>query len=327
MPSTFNSATSRRNALKIGGLTVTLGALAAACGEDRSGDEGPGRVGSAPVPTALPDYPIDEAVMLRTASSIEYTAIEVYESLLALGDVIPSDLTPTVEQMIANHQAIADEMEGLTTDAGGEPWTCTNPWLMERLVTPTFELIQSNIVGVVLEDTSMVQVLAEEATIAPVITTAQGDITLISSTDDLSTGDELQFDRLDGAVTDDAMAFINALESMAAASHQELATTTTMTEARTAHLEAATLEARQASVLAVAIYGPDGYFSPTLVGEDVPPTERGQIRHFAVESIFGETAQIEIKAGPGDINNVRKSVVMQTPAANSLVYNELSCDA
>ncbi len=61
----------------------------------------------------------------------------------------------------------------------------------------------------------------------------------------------------------------------------------------------------------------------SLVGDDVAPTGLGQIRKFAVNSTFGQTAQVEIKAGPGDINNVRESVILQTPAANSLVYNEL----
>ena len=70
-----------------------------------------------------------------------------------------------------------------------------------------------------------------------------------------------------------------------------------------------------------------GYISPAMIGEDVPPTERGQIRHFAIESTFGQTAQIEVKAGPGGINAVRESVVLQTPSDNTLVYNELSCDA
>ena len=322
----LNSATSRRSAIKIGGLTVSLGALIAACGQDREGDDAPGRVGNAPVPTALPEYSVDDAVLLRTASSLEYTAIAVYEAALELDGAIPSDLVPLVERLIEDHQMVADEMVGLTESAGGTGWTCTNPWLMERLVAPTLELIQSNIVGVVLADTSMVQVLAEEATIAPVVTTAQGDIPLISSTDGLQEGDEIEFGRLVDAVPEDVIAFANAFESIAAASHQELAFASSSIEARTAHLEAATLEARHAAVLAIATYGPDGYVSPAMFGEEVPPTERSQIRQFAIPSTFGETAQIETKAGPGDINAVRTSVILQTPAANSFVYNELNCD-
>jgi len=323
----LHSATSRRDAMKIGGLTVGLGALAAACGDDREGDDAPGRVGNAPVPTALPEYSVDEAVLLRTASSLEYTVISVLERALGVEGAVPSDVVPTIERLIEDHQMVADQMVELTEEAGGSGWTCTNPWLMERVVEPTFELIESNIVGVVLEDTSMVQVLAEEVAIAPVVATAQGDITLVSSTDGLEAGDEIEFERLADAASEDVMAFINALENFASASHQELVTASSTTDARVAHLEAATLEARHSAVLAVAILGPDGYISPAMFGEDVPPTERGQIRHFAIESTFGQTSQTEIKAGPGDINNVRESVVLQTPAANSLVYNELSCDA
>ncbi len=323
----LHSATSRRDAIKIGGLTVSLGALIAACGTDRDGDDAPGRVGNAPVATDLPDYPVDDAVLLRTASSLEYTAIAVYEAALQIDGAIPSDLVPVVERLIDDHQTVADQMVELTESAGGTGWTCANPWLMERLVAPTIELIQSNVVGVVLDDTSMVQVLGDQVAIAPVVTTVQGDLTLISSTDGLATGDEIEFERLEGAASDDVMAFANALENLATASHQELASATSIVEARVAHLAAATLEARHSAVLAIASLGPEGYISPAMVGEDVPPNERGQIRHFAIESTFGLTSQIEIKAGPGDLNAVRESVILQTPAANSLVYNELACDA
>ena len=327
MPFQLSSTTSRRDVLKVGGLTISLGAFVAACGDDRGGDDAPGRVGSAPVPTALPDYAVDDAVLLRTASSLEITAIEVYEAALAINGAIPPSLIPVVERLIEDHQMIADQMVGLTESVGGEGWTCSNPWLMDRLVAPTIELIQSNVIGVVLEDTSMVQVIGEQVMIAPVVKTAQGDLILISSTNGLEEGDEIEFERLEGAVSDDVMAFAQALESLAAASHQELAGLTSNIETRVAHLEAASLEARHSSVLAIAIYGPDGYISPAMVGEDVPPTERSQIRHFAIESTFGQTSQIEVKAGPADLNGVRPSVVMQTPAANTLVYNELTCDA
>jgi hypothetical protein len=326
MPIEHTSPRSRRDALKIGGLTVTLGALVAACGQDREGDDAPGRVGNAPVPTALPDYLVDDAVLLRTASSLEYTAVNVYEAVLGLGVLAPDAVT-LVERLIEDHLEVADVMDELTVAAGGEAWTCPNPWLMERVVEPTFELILSNVVGVVLEDTSMVQVLGEQLPIAPVVTTVQGDLTLISSTDDLTAGDEIEFERLDGNAADDVMTFAIALENLATASHQELVAATSSLEARSAHLEAATLEARHSSVLAIVHGGQDAYISPAVFGEDVPLTERSQFRQFAVNSTFGRTSQIEIKAGPGDLNAVRESVILQTPAANSLVYNELACDA
>jgi len=325
-----NTRIGRRQAIKVGGVTVSLAALVAACGENRGGDDAPGRVGNAPDVTAPQNFDVDSAVLLRTASSLEYTAIEVYETALGLDGAIPSELEPVVDRLIQDHQTVADQMVELTEAAGGEGWTTTNPWLMDRLVGPTLEKIQSDVVGVVTLDedgSTRVQVLGELVDIAETVSTVNGELTATSSIDDVSEGDEISFSRLDGAVSADVLAFAQALESLATASHQELASAAESVEARTAHLEAATLEARHAAALAIAIGGSDGFVSPALVGREVAPTARGQIRHFAIESTFGETGQIEFKAGPGDVNAVRESVVLQTPAANSFVYNELEPDA
>ncbi len=325
-PTPTAAPTSRRDALRLGGIAVSLGGMIAACGEDRGGDTAPGRVGNAPEVTTPPDYEVNDIVLLRTASSLELTAIEVYETALDLDGAVPDELVPLVERLIEDHRDTAATMESLTVDAGGEAWTCPNPWFMDRLVAPTIDSILSPIVGVVLEDTSMVQVLGEELPISDVVTTSQGDITLISSTDGLAEGDELEFERLAGEISDDIVVFATALENLAAATHQELASAVTITEARVAHVEAAAREARHGSILALATRSGE-YLSPTLVGDEDVPDERGQFRQFSIPSRFGQTAQIEIKAGPGDINNVRTSALLQTPADNSFAYQELSCDA
>lgn len=330
MSTSFDQPTTRRNAVKIGGLTVTLGVLAAACGENRGGSDALGRVGNAPGVEPLEDYVVDDSVLLRTASSLEYTAIAVYETVLGLDGAVPSEFVPLVERLIENHQAVADEMVELTLLAGGVPWECPNPWFMERLVQPTVESILSNVIGVVQGDTSMVQVKGEILPIAPTVSTSVGDIDLISSTDGLSAGDQIEFTRLEGAVVEDVITFAIGFENLAAAAHQVLASATGLIEARTAHVRAATLEARHGSRLAIELAGgPDGYVSPTMTGGDTPTTDTGQIRKYAISSTFAQTAQVEIKAGPGDINNVRESVLLQTPADNSFVYNDLvpSCGA
>jgi hypothetical protein len=224
---------------------------------------------------------------------------------------------------------VADEMVALTEAANGVPWTCANPWLKERLIDPTIEMILSNTVGMVLEDTATVQVMGEVLPMADAMTTSQGEISMMTTdVDDLAEGDEVEFTRLDGAVSEDLWSFAAAIESLAAASHQELASASSNVEGRVAHTEAATLEARHAAVVAITIDGPAAYVSPALLGEDVPPTERGQIRQFAVGSTFAQTAPIEIKAGPPNLNNVRTSATLQTPSDNSYIYNELTgCDA
>ncbi len=271
----LNARTGRRQALKIGGLSVTLAALAAACGENRTGDDAPGRVGNAPTVTAPPDYEVDDAVLLRTASSLEYTAVAVYE-LVRDFDVIDDDL---LERLISDHQDTADIMVGLTEDVGGIGWTEANPWFMDRLVGPLVESITSG-------------------------------------------------DRSDDDIAADLFSTITALENLAAASHQELASVIGPADARVAHLEAALLEARHAAVLAIANSGDSpNYISPAVVGEDVARDARGGIPYYAISSTFGETAQIDLIAGPPDENGVRTTFALQTPSLNSFVYNELEPDA
>ena len=125
----------RRDALKLGGLTVSAAAILAACGNGRTGDDAPGRVGFAPPVEELEDYPVDDAVLLRTASSLELTAVAVYEAVLETG-LLDADLTTLVERLIEDHQMVADQMGELTEAVGGVAWECTNPWYMNRTVEP-----------------------------------------------------------------------------------------------------------------------------------------------------------------------------------------------
>jgi len=125
----------RRQAFKLGGLTISVAALAAACGSDRGGDTVPGRVGFAPPIAELEDYPVDDAVRLRTASSLELTAVAVYTAVLDTG-LLDAEQTALVERLIEGHQMIADEMGQLTEAVGGVAWECTNAWYMDRAVEP-----------------------------------------------------------------------------------------------------------------------------------------------------------------------------------------------
>ena len=140
-PPRAESRVSRRQAFKIGGITVSLAALVAACGDDREGDTSPGRVGYAPPVTDPPDYNVDDAVRLRTAASLEYTLVSVYQRALDSGIVEPSS-DELVSRLIDNHQASADQLAALTDAEGGVPWECSNPWLDDRLIEPVFQAIQ-----------------------------------------------------------------------------------------------------------------------------------------------------------------------------------------
>jgi hypothetical protein len=133
----------RRQALRIGGLSVSLAALVAACGDDRGGDTAPGRVGNADPILSPPDYAVNNVVLLRTASSLELTALAVYDTAKGLG-VLEGSTAELVERLQANHQATADKMAELTVAAGGTAWTDTNPWIMERAIAPIVDTISTS---------------------------------------------------------------------------------------------------------------------------------------------------------------------------------------
>ncbi|MEM9041907.1 MAG: ferritin-like domain-containing protein [Actinomycetota bacterium] len=268
---------SRRDALRTGGVAVTLGALVAACGEDRGGLTEPGRVGNFPVQTDLPNYGVDQTVLLRTASSLEYLALEVYGTAAEL-DIVPATLAPIADEVVANHQAIAEQMVELTESVGGEPYECPNPWFMDRLVGPWLEAVSND-----------------------------------------ESSEEMAADVADFATT---------LENIAAAAHQSLAVLGETGEISRAHIEAATLEVRHASYMAILDNGSENYISPAILGEEVTFDERGAIQIFAIPARFNQVSQIEVRAGPPDENGVRESFLLTTPAENSFIYNELgSCSA
>lgn len=131
----------RRHLLVGGGTAISLGALLAACGG--SEEAAPGRVGYAPPATPLPTEEVDNAVLLRTAQSIEYTIIDVYE-MIAERDVLDGDATALLERLVEEHTDTADELDRLIADAGGEPFPCANPWYMERIIPDIFRNIDGD---------------------------------------------------------------------------------------------------------------------------------------------------------------------------------------
>jgi hypothetical protein len=133
----------RRQLLVTGGATLSLGALLAACGGGSSGAEEPGRVGYAPVPTALPIETLDDSVYLRTAQSIEKTIVDVYGTLTDGGALTGAD-AELLARLLESHTEAAEQVGDLVTEVGGEPYDCANQWYMERIIPPILELITGN---------------------------------------------------------------------------------------------------------------------------------------------------------------------------------------
>jgi hypothetical protein len=142
-PATKPGGIGRRDVLRLGGLTIAVGALVAACGEGRNGSSAPGRVGQATPITDPPTYVVDDAVLLRTAASLENTTDQVYGAILDLGKLEGANKS-VVEQLQTLHQTTATTMNDLVVEAGGEAWTCSNPWIDERVIKPLEEVISKS---------------------------------------------------------------------------------------------------------------------------------------------------------------------------------------
>lgn len=143
LPSSAAAALSRRELLRTGGLVVTVGTLVAACGENRTGPQSPGRLGVAPPPATLPAGEIDDLALLRTAQSLEYTALAVYDAAGATGELNAAE-TALAERFVADHTRHAAALGGLIVAAGGEEFACPNPFLMDRAVGPILAALEAN---------------------------------------------------------------------------------------------------------------------------------------------------------------------------------------
>jgi len=129
---------SRRRLFEVGGASIGLAALLAACGNSEA--PAAGRVGNAPVATDLPDAVVNDIVYLRTMTSLEYSLVDVYAVLAGL-EGLPTPTTDALTRFTADHTANAAALAQLTTDAGGQPYECGNAWMMGRAFQPALDNI------------------------------------------------------------------------------------------------------------------------------------------------------------------------------------------
>lgn len=126
---------SRRQVLVTGGLTLTFGSLAAACGS-----------GGGPEPVAVPevettseeaDGASTDLAALNTALSLEVLIFDAYQAASDFGLVQSSEVTDALALFQQHHREHRDTLIALVEAAGGEPFTTANPVVKAALVDPT----------------------------------------------------------------------------------------------------------------------------------------------------------------------------------------------
>lgn len=293
---------SRRRLFEFGGATVGFAAILAACSKKTA--PAPGRVGSAPVPTDLPDLEINDAVYLRTMQSLEHSIIDVYGTLAGLAG-LGEGTTAALARFTEDHTATAEALGQLATDNGGEPFACANPWLMERAFLPALDYIVGK---------------PGEVAPTPASTTGDDEASDTTEVDDGSIEPTDDTDR-------DTLAMINGLETLATSTYQLMVEKLTTPALRTSVIPFGAQAARRSATIAIQAGGDEERFvSPLLVGEELLP-EDGFTPAYAISTRFGRLTPIDVLIGAKNDLDLRYTATFETPANNAYAYAEMSCPA
>jgi Ferritin-like domain len=303
----------RRDLLRIGGFTVATAAVISACGEHVRGEVG--RVGNVPTTVKLPDAVVTNVALLRTASSLEHSAINVYSQVIGNSDLLDPKLDDVAKRFMEDHQGHAALFEQLTTAAGGTPWTCGNPKIDDAVINPILNRI-----------TTGAEATAAAAAIEP--------------------SDDPRRDVLN---------FAHGLETLAGATYQALVALFSEPSLRADAMSVGVREARHAALLALTINpdrpgglvnfadavnaepnAPPTTIAPTTTAQNIanpvggaapsaaaaPQTEIPSVT--AIPSQFGSLGAIQLVVGRGDENGTRLKLNLETPSLNSFVFEYMT---
>ena len=146
----------RRGFLRLGATGAVAAAVLVACSDDETvppsetgvTEPEPTETTLAPAQTTTPeDGALEDAMVFRTARSLELAMVDVYDALLggggelALPEAVAYDDTTrtTLELLRDRHEGHADALVGLVRQAGGEPVSEANNGIIEGVVTPQLE--------------------------------------------------------------------------------------------------------------------------------------------------------------------------------------------
>lgn len=139
---------SRRELLRVGGIGAISAALLAACGKQAGvvADKAIASLGTVPPTTALAEAEVTDIVLLRTAASLEYNAIDTYKWALDDG-LFTGDYAKAAEaakRFSDDHLAHADAINKLVVALGGKAHTCANERIDRLYIQPAIQLIESD---------------------------------------------------------------------------------------------------------------------------------------------------------------------------------------
>jgi len=135
----------RRKFMQIGGLTVATAAIFAACGSDDTGDAGEAVDEADSEGSSMGgDAAKSDITILRTASSLEVLAVDVYQKAIDSGLVKTAAIGDAAKLFQAQHKEHAALFQGATKKLGGEEMKEANPVVLQSLQGPLAALKDEN---------------------------------------------------------------------------------------------------------------------------------------------------------------------------------------
>jgi hypothetical protein len=278
----------RRNFLRIGGIAIAGTTLLAACREAKPKAQVP-LSGENPGYSDLPNRPIDDIVLLRTATSLEFTVIDAYQRIINN----KFELDPAVADMLKvfseHHAAHAAATAEATTQLGGVACTGLNTKMTSYMVEPLIARIAES--GANQGEDVKALAFALES--------------LAAST------------------------YQVVLPSLTSPALRRAAMSVGGVEARHAALlgaiiNPAALAAGDAAEAAAAGAGTDSATTDTAAATTVQLAYEANSIH-AVPSTFGLLSPYVLTVGPANENGVRQSSNIDTPSLNSFMYADEAC--
>jgi hypothetical protein len=297
----------RRDVLRLGGLTVAMGTVLAACAYDA------GEPGQAGLPESLPEPPeveVTDAVLLRTASSLEWVAIDVYEAAFALG-VLDGAALDVAKRFQGDHRDHAAVFESATAELGSEPFTCANPKVMSALIDPILTRITKGRPA----SGGDPEVEASDDPLLDVLLLAHGLEALAGSTYQAVVG------LLNSPALRQAAMAVGKIEARHAALLALSIPGGTYLPTGTPVADEAGADTTVADTIPLDVNAPE----TTAVADEQAVAEPRLIPS-AIPSAFGTLGAQQLIVGRGDVNGVRLKVNLETPSLNSLMYDSYTCE-
>lgn len=138
------SRLSRRELLRLGGIGLITTSFLAACGKQSGSvsDKAIASIGTVPPTTALAEAEITDVVLLRTAASLEYNAIDFYTAALDAG-LFTGDYATAAQaakRFRDDHRTHAAAINSLVVALGGKVHECANTRINSLYIKPAFDL-------------------------------------------------------------------------------------------------------------------------------------------------------------------------------------------